>query len=210
MIRVLIADDHAVFRQGLRRLLEDTDTIQVLDEASNGPEALTKARALTPDVLLLDINLPQKNGLEVLKQIKTEKPELPVLMLSMYPEEQYAVQAFKAGAAGYLTKGSESEEVIAAIGKVAAGGRYTTESLAEKLLLHLNADPDRPPHQTLSAREYDIFILICNGRSLTDIGEQLSVSVSTVSTYRRRILEKMGMATNAELIQYAVTQGILA
>lgn len=208
MIRVLIADDHTVFRQGIRRLLDDTDDIEVVGEASTGVEALAAARALEPNVLLLDINLPKRSGLEVLKQLKAERLAVPVLILSMFPEEQYAVQALKAGAAGYLTKGHDSDEIIAAIGKVAAGGRYATVGLIEKLLPHLDPDPVRLPHQKLSPREYEIFTLITNGKSLTDIGASLSVSVSTVSTYRRRILEKMGMESNAELIGYAFTHGL--
>lgn len=208
MIKVLIADDHTIFRQGLRRLLEEVQTIRVMDEASTGAEVMPKVRALELDVAILDINLPHRNGLELLKQIKGEKPQLPVLILSMYPEEQYAIQAFKAGAAGYLTKGHKSEELIAAVRKAAAGGRYTTPALAEKLLLHLDHDTDGPPHHQLSAREYEIFNLIVGGRTLTEIGEQLHISISTVSTYRRRILEKMHLETNADLIHYAVTHGL--
>jgi len=205
VIRVLIADDHTIFRQGLARLFDDTQCITVVDEASTGPEAMKKIRGLELDAVILDINLPRKNGLEVLQQIKTEKPDLPVLMLSMYPEEQYAIQALKAGAAGYLTKGHKSDEVIAAIRKVAAGGRYITPLLAEKLLVNMDDDYAGPAHQSLSAREYEIFSQIVNGKSLTEIGEQLSISISTVSTYRRRILEKMHLETNADLIRYAVT-----
>lgn len=205
MIRVLIADDHTIFRQGLARLFADTSSIQVVDEASTGPEAIGKVRSVEVDVVVLDINLPRKNGLEVLQQIKLEKPRLPVLILSMYPEEQYAIQAFKAGAAGYLTKGHKSHEVIAAIRKVASGGRYATRALAEKLLMHMDGDYSGPAHHSLSAREYEIFNQIVNGKSLTEIGALLSISISTVSTYRRRILEKMHLMTNADLIRYAMT-----
>lgn len=208
MIRVLIADDHKIFRAGVKRLIEESPDIEVAGEASDGFDALIKLRQQEWDVVLLDINMPNKNGLDIVRQMKSEKPKLPILILSMYPEEQYAVRALKAGAAGYLTKDSESEELIAAIHKVVKGGRYATPALLEKLLFELDGERDAPRHHSLSKREFQIFEQIIQGKSLTEIAEAMSISVKTVSTYRTRILEKMNMENNAELIHYAIQYGL--
>lgn len=208
MIRVLIADDHKIFRAGLKRLIEESPDIEVGGEACDGFDALAKLRQQDWDVVLLDINMPHKSGLDILRQMKAEKPKLPILILSMYPEEQYAVRALKAGAAGYLSKDSESEELIEAIHKVAHGGRYATPGLLEKLLFELDGERDTPVHHTLSAREHQIFEQIVKGQSLTEIAEAMALSIKTVSTYRTRILEKMNMENNAELIHYAIQHNL--
>lgn len=208
MIKVLVADDHKIFRAGVKRLIEESPDIEVAGEAHDGFDAMAKLRQQEWDVVLLDINMPNKSGLDIVRQMKLEKPKLPILILSMYPEEQYAVRALKAGAAGYLTKDSESEELIAAIRKVVKGGRYATPGLLEKLLFELDGERDAPKHHALSEREHQIFEQIIQGKSLTEIAEAMAISVKTVSTYRTRVLEKMNMENNAELIHYAIQHGL--
>ena len=209
MIKVLSVDDHKIVRDGLKQILAETSDIKVVDEAKDGGEALSKVRENDYDVVLLDIALPDTDGLEVLKLVKKEKAKQVVLMLSMYPEEQYAVRALKAGAAGYLTKDSASEELITAIRKIAKGGKYVTLSLAEKLASHLDMDAETALHEALSDREYQVMRLIGEGKSVGAIAEELFLSVKTVSTYRTRILEKMEMSNNAEIMRYAIKQGIV-
>jgi two-component system invasion response regulator UvrY len=204
MLRVLIADDHPVFRWGLRQIIAETSDLAVADEAADGREALLKARTGDYDLVLLDISMPFKNGLDVLSELKSDRPTLPVLMLSMHPEEQYAVRAVRAGASGYLTKESAPEELVAAIRKVSRGGKYVSASLAEALASLLNEDDNRLPHETLANREHQVMLLIASGKSVSEIAQELSLSVKTVSTYRARILEKMRMTNNAELIRYAI------
>jgi two-component system invasion response regulator UvrY len=208
MIRVLIADDHNITRTGLRHLLESDPEFKVVAEAKDGVEALKFIRAGELDIAVLDINMPNKSGMDVLHQVQIECPKLPVLIVSMYPE-QHAVRALRSGAAGYLTKDCEGSELIKAVRKIATGGRYTSPELAEKVLLQFSAGQDTPAHHAMSQREYQIFELIVSGKSLTRIAEMLSISVKTVGTYRTRILEKMEMETNAELIQYAVENKLL-
>jgi two-component system, NarL family, invasion response regulator UvrY len=203
MLRVLIADDHPVFRRGLKQIIDDTFDMSVAGEATDGLEALRKATTCDYDVVLLDISMPLKNGLDVLSRLKAERPALPVLMLSMHPEEQYAVRALKTGASGYLTKESAPEEMLSAIRKVSKGGKYVSASLAETLASMLNNDGERLPHEALSNREYQVMLLIASGKSVSEIAQVLSISVKTVSTYRARILEKLGMTNNAEIIRYA-------
>lgn len=209
MIKVLTVDDHKIVRDGLKQIFAETPDIKVVDEAKDGGEALSKVRENDYDVVLLDISLPDTDGLEVLKLVKKEKAKQVVLMLSMYPEEQYAVRALKAGAAGYLTKDTASEELIAAIRKIAKGGKYVTLSLAEKLAAYLDTDAQDAPHEALSAREFQVMRLIGEGKSVGEIAEELFLSVKTVSTYRTRILEKMEMSKNAEIMRYAIKQGIV-
>ncbi len=204
MIRLIIADDHAVVRKGMKQILAETKDIVVTDEAVDGREALEKIRKNNYDMALLDISMPGRDGLEVLKEVKNLKPKLPVLMLSMYPEEQYAVRALRSGASGYVTKDSAPDELIAAIRKVSGGGRYVSESLAEKLALKLGADLETPLHETLSDREYQVMCMIASGKTVKEIGEELSLSVKTVSTYRARILMKMRLKGNADLTRYAI------
>lgn len=210
MIRVLIADDHAIVRQGLRQILADTPDMEVGGEAGNGFEALRKIREEGPwDVLLLDVSMPGKNGIDTLKQIKDELPRLPVLVLSMYPEDQYGVRLLKAGAAGYLTKESAPEQLVSAIRTVSAGRKYISPGVAELLAERIGRDADQPPHALLSDREFEIMRMLASGMTPTDIADQLRLSVKTVSTYRSRLLEKMQLKNNAELTYYAIKNGLV-
>lgn len=204
MTRILIADDHAILRKGLRRILLEMDEGYEADEASNGHEVLEKIRKRDYDLILLDISMPGLNGLDALKQIKAENPKLPVLILTMHPEEQYALRALKAGASGYLTKESVPEELMNAIRKILRGGKYLSNSLAERLAFAIDEKTEKLPHERLSDREYQVFCLIASGKGLTEIAEAMSLSVKTISTYRSRILDKMKMKSNAELIHYAI------
>ncbi|MBF0287565.1 MAG: response regulator transcription factor [SAR324 cluster bacterium] len=209
MTRVLLVDDHKMVRDGLKQILSETKDINSVDEAGDGQEAMRQVRKNDYDVVILDIALPDTDGLSILKVLKQEYPKLPVLMLSMYPEEQYAIRTLKGGASGYLTKDSASEELIVAIRKVAQGGKYVTFSLAERLALYLDEDLSAPVHETLSDREYQVMRMIALGKSVGEIAEGLSLSVKTVSTYRSRILEKMNLSNNAEIVRYAVKQKIV-
>lgn len=204
MIKVLIADDHAVVRQGLKQILAETSDMLVVGEASTGAEALEKVRNEESDVLVLDMAMPGPSGLDILKEVRATRPKLPVLILSMHPEEQFAVRLLKAGASGYLNKESAPDELVKAIRKVVAGGKYVGPILAERLALDISADSDKPLHETLSDREFQVMCLIASGKTVTEIAEALSLSVKTVSTYRARILEKMNLTTNAEVIRYAI------
>jgi DNA-binding NarL/FixJ family response regulator len=210
MTRVLIADDHAIFREGLRQILEDIEDLQVVDEASRGQEVLDKIEKNDYDLILLDIAMPGLSGLETMKLIKGRKPKMKVLILSMYPEDQYAVRAIKAGASGYITKASASEELLGAIRKVLSGGKYITSSVADKLLSDLGPDSGNPLHELLSDREYQVLCLIASGKTVSEIADQLALSVKTVSTHRVHILEKMKMKTNAELTNYAIKQNLVS
>ncbi|HNZ65153.1 MAG TPA: response regulator transcription factor [Smithella sp.] len=204
MIRILVADDHAVVRQGVKQILADVQDMTVKDEAQNGSETLKKVAENEYDVVLLDISMPGRSGLEVLEDIKTQHPKLAVLILSMHPEEQYAVRALRAGASGYLTKASAPQELIGAIRKVAGGGKYVTSSLAEKLADELEIDMEKLPHERLSNREHQVMLMLAEGKSVSDIADELCLSVKTISTYRTRVMSKMGMKKNAELTLYAV------
>jgi len=204
MLRILIADDHPIVRQGLKQIIAETSDMVVADEASNGWEVLSKVRASYCDVVLLDISMPGRNGVDILRQLKNEQPRLPVLMLSIHPEEQYAVRVLRAGASGYLTKESAPDELIAAIRKVSMGGKYISSSLAERLACELESTDEQLPHKTLSDREYRVMFLIASGKTVTEIAKELSLSIKTISTYRSRILEKMKMKNNAELTYYAI------
>ena len=209
MIKILIADDHPVVRKGLKEIIEEIPDMVVSSEANNGQEALEKVRKNDFDIVVLDISMPGISGLDILKQLKSEKPELSILVLSMYPEEQYAVRVLRAGASGYLTKESAPEELIAAIRKASKGGKYISSSLAEKLAFDLETDAERQLHETLSDREYQVMRMIASGKTAKEIGEKLFLSVKTISTYRARILEKMEMKSNAELIHYALKHGLV-
>lgn len=209
MIRILVADDHAVVRQGVKQILADVRDMLVKDEAQNGTETIDKVMKYEYDVVLLDISMPGRSGLEILEEIKAQKPKLAVLILSMHPEEQYAVRALRAGASGYLTKASAPQELIGAIRKVAGGKKYVTTSLAEKLAGELEVDPQKLPHERLSNREYQVMLMLAQGRSVSDIAEELYLSVKTISTYRTRVLDKMGMRKNAELTLYAVHNNLI-
>lgn len=209
MIRILIADDHAVVRRGLAQILAEAPEITSVGEAQNANEIMSLIRSQTFDLVILDLALPDKNGLEVLKDVKREHPKLPVLVLSMHPEDQYALRVLKAGAAGYLTKESAPEELITAIKKVLKGGRYISSQLAEQLVLDLGAGATKPIHDSLSDREYQIMCLIASGKTISEVADLLAISVKTASTYRTRILEKMQMKTNAELTHYAIQQKLV-
>ncbi len=209
MIKILVADDHAVVREGLKQILSETPDMVVAAEAGSAQEVLNKVWEDSYDVVLLDISMPGRGGLDVLKQLKDEKPGLPVLILSIYPEEQYAVRALKAGASGYLTKESAPDELIAAIRKVSQGGKYVSASLAEKLAFDMEIDSKKPPHEMLSDREYQVMCMIAKGNTIKEIACELSLSVKTISTYRSRIIDKMRMKGNAELTHYAIKNRLI-
>jgi DNA-binding NarL/FixJ family response regulator len=209
MMRVLIVDDHAIVRRGLRELLSDEFHGAAFVEASDARQALEQLRKKQWDVVLLDIMLPGKSGLDLLKELRAEWPKLPVLVLSGYPEDQFAVRVLKAGAGGYMTKESAPEELAKAIRKVLAGGRYVSPALAEKLALGVKKDPTRLPHETLSDREYEVMSRIASGKTVTEIAEELSLSGKTISTYRTRILEKLSVKNSAEIVLYAVRNGLV-
>lgn len=204
MTKILIADDHAILREGLKQIIEEAGELEVAAEAADGPQVLSILREEEVDMVLLDISLPGQNGLDVLKEIKAEHPQLPVLMLSMHPEEHYAVRAIRAGASGYLTKSGATDDLVDAIRLVARGRKYISPTLAEQLAEELDGGSAKPLHQKLSDREYQILCHIATGKTVTEIADELMLSVKTVSTYRSRILEKMHLKTNAELTYYAV------
>jgi len=204
MMKILIADDHAVVREGLKQILSESPEMVVTAEASTGPEVFEKIGKDDFDLIVLDIAMPGRGGLDILKEIKNKKPRLPVLILSMYPEDQYAVRVLKAGASGYMTKESAPAELINAIKQISKGKKYVSPSLAEKLALDLEITTGRPPHESLSDREYQVMCMIASGKTLKEIAEKLSLSIKTISTYRSRILEKMNMKSNAELTHHAI------
>jgi DNA-binding NarL/FixJ family response regulator len=204
MIKIIIADDHPIVRAGMKQIISEASNLTVTAEASNGHQLLSKIREENFDIVVLDITMPRMDGLDVLKQLKIEKPKLPVIVLSIHPEDQYALRVLKAGAAGYVTKDSAPDELINAIRKVCRGGKYISPSLAERLVFQLDSDFGEMPHEILSDREYQVLCLLASGKTVTEIADELTLSVKTVSTYRARILEKMDMKNNAELIHYAV------
>lgn len=204
MKKILIVDDHEVVREGVKKILGEQPSAATFGEASTAPEAIRLVREQDWDVVVLDLSVGDGGGLEVLKELKHIRPRLPVLILSMHSEEQYARRAFKAGAAGYITKGSPREELVKAINKVIGGGVYISPALAERLAIDLGSDTERAPHEALSDREFEVMRLIASGKTVGEIAEMLSLSDKTISTYRARILEKMGMKTNAELTHYAI------
>ncbi|PKO46929.1 MAG: DNA-binding response regulator [Betaproteobacteria bacterium HGW-Betaproteobacteria-22] len=202
-IKVIIADDHAILRAGLKQILAETDEIEVIAEAENGFEAIQLVSKLEADVLLLDISMPDRNGIEVLKYIKRDNSQIAVLMLSMHREDEYAIRALKSGAAGYLCKQSASSDLVGAIHAVAKGKKFITAEVAEILANQVGAESKQAPHQLLSDREYETFIMIASGLTVGEIAEKLSLSVKTVSMYRTRLLEKMQLKHNADLTHYA-------
>lgn len=204
MLKILLADDHAVVRGGIRKFLEATKDVEIVAEATTGEEALEQVRKNDFDVMLLDISLPDLNGLEVLKRVKRERPKLTVLIFSMYPEDDFAVPAFEAGASGYLSKDSSPNQILLAIQTVASGASYVSPSMTERLLAGTVSAGKREPYETLSRREMEVLLMLSKGVSLTKIGEMLHLSVKTVSTYRGRVLEKLNVVSNAELTRYVV------
>lgn len=209
MIRVLIADDHTLIRDGLRHILQKASGFEVVGEANDGPSTIALVRSCPAEALVLDLSMPGRNGVELIKQIKEEIPALRILVLTMHAEQQYAVRAFKAGASGYLTKEGASAELVAAVSKVASGGVYVSLTMAEQFAQNLNEPVDTLPHQRLSDREFDVFRRIAAGQTLTEIATELCVSSKTVSTYKTRILEKMQMPHEAALVRYALRHNLL-
>lgn len=209
MIRVLLADDHAMVRTGLKEILAGTGDITVAGEAANGHEVVASIRAQDYDVVVLDMSMPGRGGIELIKQVKSEKPRLRILVLSMHSEQQYAVRALKAGASGYLTKDSAAEQLVAAIRRIAGGGAYVSPETAERLALDLNPAHEAPPHTLLSDREYQVFEMIATGKSLTAIADRLKLSVKTVSTHKTRIMQKMGADNQTDLIRYAIRHKLI-
>jgi len=209
MIRVLIADDHPIVRQGLAQMLASDSQIALVGEASNGADLLKKLTSLRADVVLVDISMPGLGGLDALKEIRKDFPNMPVLVLSVHPEDLYGVRAIKAGAAGYINKSSPPGELILAIRKVHAGGKYITPSLAEIMADELDGDTDKPQHNALSNREFQVMCKLASGMTVTGIAEELSLSVKTISTYRSRIMAKMNLNNNAELARYATRHGLI-
>lgn len=208
-INVLIADDHAILRAGLRQVLSETEDIHVIAEAGTANDAIKLCRAHPADVMLLDITLPDRSGIEALQYIKKDNPQISVLMLSMHREDQYALRALKAGASGYLCKQSASDELVDAVRTVAKGKKYISEAVAELLADQVSGDSEKPLHEMLSNREYETLLMIASGQSVSEIADKLSLSVKTVSMYRTRILEKMHFKHNAELTHYAIKNNLV-
>jgi DNA-binding NarL/FixJ family response regulator len=208
-MHILIADDHAVVRRGLREILAEAVPAADFCEAGNGDEVLSQLSKSPASMLVLDINMPGRSGIDVLRDVKHSYPRLPVIILSCHPEDQYAVRCLRAGAAAYINKDSAAEELAVAVKKILSGGRYVSESLAEKLIANLDVPGDKPLHESLSDREHEVMRMIAAGVPLTEIGDSLHVSVKTISSYRARIMEKMQMKSNAELTRYAMTHGLI-
>lgn len=209
MISVLIADDHPVVRAGMRQIIDADEQTSVIAEAGSGEEVLEATTRSTFDVLLLDISMPGPSGVDLLQRLRAARCQAAILFMSMYPEDQFAVRLLKSGASGYLTKESAPDQLVAAIHKVARGGRFISASLAEILADTLTSDEDRPAHETLSNREYQVFQMLASGKSVSETARELNISVKTVSTYRTRILEKMNMSKNAEFTYYAIKNGLI-
>jgi two-component system invasion response regulator UvrY len=209
MIRFLIADDHAIVLKGLKQILLAEYPSAIIEEAGDAEELVKKAFAKEWDVVICDLNMPGRSGLDAMKQIKQTSPKLPVLIMSMYPEDQYALRVLKAGASGYLSKDSIHHELIKAIQTVLLGRKFITSSIAEKLVEVFDTGSDRPPHELLSDREFGVFKQLASGKTVSEIADQLSISPNTVSTYRSRILEKMNMRTNTELTRYALEKRLI-
>ena len=209
MIKILIADDHAVVRQGVQYILRNEFKEVEFGEARNAEEMLDKVKEQTWDLVILDIKMPGKSGLNILEQLKHGYPHLPVFVLSMYPEEQYAMRLLKSGASGYMNKENAPEELARAVRKILSGGVYISPSLSEKLITEFGTDTERPLHETLSSREFQVMLMVASGKSLTEIADEIYLSVKTISTYRSRILEKMKMATNAQLTSYALENHLI-
>ncbi len=209
MIRILIADDHEIVRKGLAQIVAETPDMEVCGEAGSAQETLSLLRQQDCNVVVLDISMPGRSGLDALKDIKHQYPHLPVLILSTHSEDEYAVRVLKAGAAGYLSKRSASKELIAAIRKVYAGGKYISESVTEQLVSNLETSAGQNPHESLSDREYNVMCMIASGKTLKQIADELSLSEKTISTYRARIMEKMNMKKNTELVRYCMQHSLL-
>lgn len=209
MINIIIADDHAFLREGIKKTIQDETDMRIIGEASNAMDAVKLIRELEPDVAILDISMPGKSGLDVLKDIKSFKKNFRILILSMHPEDRFAIRALKAGASGYLTKESAPDELVKAIRTILTGRKYVSRSLSDKLVDILSEDSDKLPHEQLSDREYEVFIKIASGKKATEIAVELSISVHTVNTYRARVLEKLNLNSNVEFTQYAMHNNLI-
>jgi DNA-binding NarL/FixJ family response regulator len=209
MIRILVADDHTLFREGLKKVLEAERNMEVVGEASNGQETLEKAKETRPDIVLLDVSMPGRGGLETAQDLKKRVPGTRILMLSAHPEDHYAIRCLKGGADGYMTKDQAAERLIHAITKIRTGGKYVSSTLAEQMAFSLETELGRPPHESLSDREFQVMRMIASGQTVSEIGVELCLSVKTVSTYRARILQKMKFRNNAEIMQYALKQSLV-
>ena len=209
MTKILLADDHIIVREGLKKILDRESDLQITGEAENTNEVLEFFKKNTCDVLILDINLPGKSGLDIMREIKKSKPNVKILILSIYPEDSFAINAFELGASGYLTKDASTEILLKAIRKISHGGKYVSESLADKLASRITTDWGKSPHENLSKREIQVLLLIGKGKTTSEIAKELSLGYNTISTYRARILDKMGMNSNAALIHYTITHNLL-
>ena len=209
MVRIVVCDDHTIVREGLKQILSGQSDFEVVAEAADGHEAMKRVRELEFDVLLLDMSMPGKSGVDLIKQVKSEKPKLRILVLTMHEEHQYAVRAIRAGASGYLTKEGASSQLVTAIRKVASGGAYISAEVAEQLALNAMPDSQGPLHAALSDREFQVFRMIAEGKSVSEIAERLNLSVKTVSTHKANLLQKMNMTTQGELIRYALENNLV-
>ncbi len=209
VIKIFIADDHEVVRRGLRTILSEHSDLSIAGEATNGNEVLKKVKKIKVDVMLLDFEMPEKNGLDTLIELKALYPKLPVIILSIFPEDHYGIRFLKAGASGYLGKASASDQLVEAIRKVIKGGKYISPALTDKLVSDLNTDTEKAPHEKLTDREFQVFCLLATGKKLKGIADELCLSINTISTYRSRILHKMDMESNADLIRYAIKNSMV-
>ncbi len=209
MIKILLADDHPIIIKGLKQIIEEEDDMKVTGEARNGNEALDLMRKNDYDIAILDITMPKKTGVEVIEEMKYLKKKIPVLVLSVHPEDQFAMRVLKTGAKGYMTKESAPENIVDAIKKIINGGKYISPTLAEKILSDINSDRVESPHETLSNREFQIIVMIASGKTLKEIAEELNLNIKTISTYRQRILEKMNMTSNSELTRYVLDNKLM-
>ncbi len=209
MIRILIADDHPLILKGLKILIDEESDMKIVDIAIDGSEALKKLRTNKYDIAVMDISMPKKTGVEILEELKYEKIKTPILILSVYPEEQYAMRLIKTGASGYLTKDTAPEELVTAIRKIVSGGKYISKNLTSKMIEEITEPTHKKPHELLSNREFRVMCLIATGKSLKEIGDELNINIKTVSTYRTRLLEKMKMETNAQLTRYAMENKLI-
>ena len=210
LIKILIADDHEVVRQGLKAVLGEHSDLEVVSEAKNGNEVLEIVQKTKVDIVLLDFDMPEKNGLDTLIELKSMKPKLPVIILSIFPEDHYGTRFLKAGASGYLSKASASERLVEAVRKVAGGGKYISPELTDKLVTDLTQKSEKPAHEKLTDREFQVFMGLASGKKIKEIADKLCLSINTISTYRSRILQKMDLENNAELIRYALKMGLLS
>lgn len=209
MIKILIADDHPLILKGLKILIDEESDMKIVDIATDGSEALKKLRANKYDITVMDISMPKKTGVEILEELKYEKIKTPILILSVYPEEQYAMRLIKTGASGYLTKDTAPEELVTAIRKIVSGGKYISKNLTSKMIEEITEPTPKKPHELLSNREFRVMCMIASGKSLKEIGDDLNINIKTVSTYRTRLMEKMRMETNSQLTRYAMENKLI-